>query len=193
MKNFIKTLRYISFPTILLGALFKIMHWPFASILLIMSMACMFLYFTLNYLVKRQTFWQDHVYFLLSTIVLYFVLTRIMRWPDITIIMGCTASLLVFLYVLFIKKPRRINEVQNDPEISLFHSNIGLLPLALITLGVAFRLLNIPGSGVMFIMGFIAQAIHMFLINSRAKKEQNWEGILDAGEDLREDTTREIE
>lgn len=184
MKNFIRGLRYLSFPTILLGVLFKIQHWPFASMLLIISMVCMFLYFTSNYLVKSRLFWQDHVYFLMSTIVLYFVLTRIMRWPDMTIIAGCAFSLVIFLYSMFLKKPREKVDGQNEPELSLFNSNIGLLPLALVTLGVAFKLLNIPGSGIMFIIGFVAQAIHMFLINSKPKNNDGWEEILDASDEL---------
>lgn len=184
MKSFINTLRYLSFPMIILGTLFKIQHWPYANILLVIAIVSMFLYFTLKYLVKGRLYWQDHVYFLLSTVVLVFVITRLLRWPEMVILLGVVISILIFLYGVFIKKRNEDSEVIEHEE-SLFDSNIGLLPLALVALGVGFKLLEIPGWGILFVSGLVAQAVHMFLIRSKPTKKDDWEDILDAGDELR--------
>ena len=146
----------------------------------------MFLYFTLKYLFKNRLYWQDHVYFLLSTVVLVFVIIRILKWPDSMILFGIVICLAVFLYGVFIKKRSAGND-DLDLEESLFHSNIGLLPLALITLGVGFKILNLPGWGILFISGLVAQAIHMFLIKTMPDNKNDWKDILDSGDELRND------
>lgn len=193
MIKMVRILRNVSFTAVIVAAIFKVMHLQGADLVLLFSLSMMFLYFALRYFFKTRLLWQDHIYFLMSTCVLSYILALLLSYPDIVVIVGVSIALLIFILTLLFKKNTPIEEGIGDEGMPSF-SVLGVIPLSLLIIGAALRILHYPGSGIFIILAFATQIAHILLGMSSKKRNNNkWDDILDSDEELRDGANRKIE
>lgn len=124
MKKFIYISGIVSANLLLYGSLFKVMHWPGASILLtiaILTFCLVFLPLSLrsNYLEQeiRNNKWLYIVTYIVFAVCLVGALFKIMHWPGagVLLLIGIPLPFVLFLpvYLYFTRKPKSQSLMNN--------------------------------------------------------------------------------
>ena len=105
-KNIMKYVYGLGAAVVIVGALFKIMHWPGAAVMIILgSFSFAFLFIPLIILkkFKEESFSKDQIIYsigiILGTVLGLGFIFKIMHWPMATILMLSSIILFNFLYV----------------------------------------------------------------------------------------------
>lgn len=157
-----KTMRFfgVAAPIILaFGALFKLMHWPGAGILMVLGfffLSFLFLpsaiyvsYIEVSNRTKKWTYVAGFIgTFFLSLSFLF----KLMHWPGtgIMLLLSILLICLVFLPSLIIHKLRQ-KEFQTPKYIFV----LALLGLIIFLIGFDFKMMHWPGAGILFLAGTI--------------------------------------
>lgn len=144
MKNTLIKSGLISTVLTLLGVLFKIMHWPGASIMLVLGVAAFGLLFIPLLIVlkfkdeaKPVDKWVLSIGLGLGMITSIGVLFKVMHWPfaNILILSSLSAFILIFVPTYFITKVRRAELRFNTTVNSVLMMACGCLLFALFGMG----------------------------------------------------------
>jgi len=157
MKKFIYIIGIVSANLLLYGALFKVMHWPGASILLVLAIftfCFIFLPLSLrsNYLEQeiRNNKWLYIVTFIVFSVCLIGALFKIMHWPGagVLLLVGVPLPFLLFLpvYLYHTRKPKGQSLMNN--------------------LGVMFGLTFIAVFSALLALNVTASVIDSFALNA---------------------------
>lgn len=163
MKTFVKIFGALS-PTLLaLGALFKIQHWPGASIMLVLGfffLCCFFLPSSVYVLYTENKSSKKHLLMQLSGLIssvifLIGILFKVQHWPGagILILVGMVLVALVFLPSLVFSK---ISDDKGEGKRTAYL--IGLLAGVVYIAGFLFKLMHWPGAGIVILPGLILSA-----------------------------------
>ncbi|MFK7785960.1 MAG: hypothetical protein AB8B56_12630 [Crocinitomicaceae bacterium] len=151
MKNTLVKSGLISTGLTLLGVLFKIMHWPGASMMLVLGVAIFGLLFiplmiVLKFKDEEKTIdkWVLSIGLGLGMIASVGVLFKIMHWPfaNILIISSLAAFILVFVPTYFLTKVRRAELRFNTTVNSVLMMACGCLLFALFGMGNSKAYIN---------------------------------------------------
>lgn len=155
MKNSMKLIGVLAMALMAFGALFKIMHWPFASLMLLISFFfTTFVFFpSLLYVIYKEVNQKKQAFvYILSFIGGVFfissILFEIMHWPFTNLLFLTGIALITYmLFPLLIFN--RMKEAKKGKSIAI----VGLLSLMLILTGLLFKIQHWPGAGVILIAG----------------------------------------
>ena len=142
----------LAIGVLLMGALFKIQHWPLADALLIIGVTAVVVLYVPRYLAKPERRFMDHVKLLLVLSWPTGYLFSVMHWPYASVFSYVAAP----LFLIWIFKSG-IGEFWNDSaattpstwSIVLFVGGLGLVGM-----GTLFRIEHWPYGGAMLIAGF---------------------------------------
>ncbi len=144
MKNTLIKSGLISVVLTLLGIIFKVMHWPGASIMLVLGVATFGLLFIpllilLKFKDEEETIdkWVLSIGLVLGMIASVGVLFKVMHWPGATYLIFSSLTVFVLLYVptYFITKYRRADLKFNTAVNSVLMVACGSLLFALFAMG----------------------------------------------------------
>ncbi len=160
MKTFMKIFGVLS-PTLLaLAALFKIQHWPGASIMLVLGVFFLSFFFLPSstyvlYIENKSS--KKHLLMYLSglfssSIILIGILFKVMHWPGagIAISFGMVLAALVFLPSLVFSK---ISDDKGEGKKTAYL--VGLFAGLFYIAGFLFKLMHWPGAAICIIIGLI--------------------------------------
>lgn len=157
MKRLMNIFTCIAIILMCLGYLFKLMHWPGAGPILVLSLGFLSLfYLPVYYIYKRKVLnnWKIRLtiglgIFCLSAFILG-VLFKIMHWPGagpLLVVSMVFFSLLVLPAYSVYKFRRSESKAEKGMHI------MGGISVAFITLGVIFKIMHWPGAGPSLIVG----------------------------------------
>jgi len=157
MKKSMKVIGVVAMSLMAFGALFKIMHWPGASIILTLSFFFTTLVFFPSLLLimfKEANNKKHAILYLVSFIggvsFMVGVLFRIMHWPGAQILIFIGISMLAYLLLpmILISKLKQAN---SKPGIVW----LGVLPLIIYVSGILFKINLWPGASILLAVGSI--------------------------------------
>lgn len=146
MKNTLKISGIISSSLMILGAVFKTMHWPGAAVMIVLGAASFSLLFLPLMIVlkfKDEEKTNDKLVFsysfLLGIMAVLGTLFKVMHWPYATFLMISSTTLFIFTYIplYFITRYRRVDEQFNTIINTVLMIGFG---------GMLYALMNIGGS-----------------------------------------------
>ena len=146
MKNTLKISGIASSILMLLGAIFKTMHWPGASVMIVLGAATFSLIFLPLMIIlkfKDEEKTTDKLVFafsfILAMMAIMGTLFKIMHWPYATFLMLTSSTLFIFGYVpiYFLSRYRRVEQRFNTIINSVLMVGFG---------GMLYALMNVSGS-----------------------------------------------
>lgn len=177
MKNSMKLIGVLAMALMAFGALFKIMHWPFASVMLLISFFfTTYVFFpSLLYVIykevnqKKQTF----VYilsFISGALFISSVQFKIMHWPfgNIAFFLGLGLVAYVLIPILIISQ---FNAAKYSKSVFL----AGFLSLIILLTGLIFKMQHWPCASILLITGgvaFVFVFIPIFYVKEVRKSEK---------------------
>lgn len=164
MKTFMKIFGVLSPSLMAVAALFKIQHWPGASIMLILGFffLCFFFLPSAIYVLNAENKTdKKHLFMkvsgLISSVIsLLGILFKVMHWPGagITLVVGLIMLGFIFLPSLVFAK---ISEDKGDGKRTAYL--VGLFAGLFYISGFLFKIMHWPGAGVVIITGLILFAL----------------------------------
>lgn len=158
MKNSTKTIGVLALALMAFGAMFKIMHWPFAGIMLAISFVFLtFVFFpALLYVMYRDVNEKKQlgiyvVAFISGAIFFMGVLFKLMHWPFANYLFMPGLALITYVLiplVIFL----RYNKLKIHKTVFLS----GLFSLMIVFTGLIFRMMQWPGARLILDLGAIA-------------------------------------
>lgn len=171
MKTTMKITGNVSLALIAIGTAFKIMHWPGASITLILGFFTLcFIFFPaaiyLNYNYRKEqkkpllniSIGVGGVTFMAG------VLFKLMHWPGAALLLfaGWTIILGIFLPILLLVK---LKEAETRREKNIYI--LGAISLIIFELSTMFKMFHWPGAGILMLLGgFLLIAVFLPLFAS---------------------------
>jgi hypothetical protein len=159
MKRMMNIFSLIAIVLMSLGFLFKIQHWPGSALVLIASQGflCIF-YLPVFYLYKRKELgnWKARFTYgfglFCFSVFMIAVLAKIMHWPGA----GGMFALAMVLFSLVFIPAYTIGKVKQAGSKAAKGMHVsGGVVVALITLGLLFKLMHWPGAGPSLILGIL--------------------------------------
>ena len=159
MKKTMKTFGLVSMAMVTIGALFKIQHWPGASILLTLGfflLATVFIPSALWVLKKESKLKGSLFIYILAifgcVVFTFGFLFKIQHWPGAGMLLT-----IGFLFIGFLMIPAMLITKLRNPEEKNLHTAyiIGALSLMFFLTGDLFKIQHWPGAGIMLVVGAI--------------------------------------
>jgi hypothetical protein len=157
-ENWFKFAVRISIGFLIIGVMFKIMHWPGANIITIGSLISIGFFSAVGFAAKKPKVTLDYIRLMLAE---SFVINAIFTWLH----WSYKAIPWTFLFISFIlwiwydgfafsqnKTPK-----EKIPDVLLIVGGI------LVVIGVIFKVMHWPGAGMMLVIGFIGVTTSYFL------------------------------
>lgn len=154
--------------TVLLGfaALFKIMQWPFASVLLVTGVAALALFFLPSALgaLWKETHSPKRLFLFISAFLAFFflfagVLFKVMHWPGAAIALSLSVLSAVLFFIPALTVDRfRDPEVKNKRPVYI----VGALGIILTVTGMFFKIMHWPLATIFQVSGMLILFIVVF-------------------------------
>ncbi len=161
MKNSMKTIGVIALALMAFGALFKIMHWPFAGPMLLLSFVFIIVVFfpTLLYIMYKEMSQKKQaaiyvVSFFSGITFMSGILFKIMHWPGAGVLLFAGISLITYVLIPLIIV-LRTNKIKMNKPVFL----TGLLSIMIFLTGFFFKIMHWPGAVVLLTFGGAALII----------------------------------
>ncbi len=157
MKNSMKTIGVLALALMAFGALFKIMHWPYAGLMLVISFAfVLFAFFpALLYVIYRDVNERKEailyvVGFISGSMFIAGILFKMMYWPFANFLFFPGLALITYLLIPLIIL-MRFNKLKVNKKVFL----TGLISLMIILTGLIFKIQHWPFALIFFDLGAI--------------------------------------
>ncbi len=157
MKNSMKTFGVLALALMAFGAMFKIMHWPMAGLMLAISFVFLICVFfpALLYVIYRDVNEKKEaiiyiVAYISGSIFIAGVLFKIMHWPFTNFILFSGMALLTYVLIPLIII-MRISKMKTNKSVFL----IGLISLIVMLTGLIFKIQHWPFAAILLDMGGI--------------------------------------
>jgi len=160
MKASVKIIGLVSMLILAIGALFKILHWPGASVLLVTGFFFIGTFFLpmILWVLKKEAKIKGRliIYFVsvIGSVALIFgILAKIQHWPGagFLIVVGFGVISLFLIPLIFISNFK--DKEKTRLRLPYF---IGGLSLVFFLMGSLFKIMHWPGAGVMLILGALS-------------------------------------
>lgn len=156
MKNPLNIIGYIAALTIVLGAIFKIEHWPGAGVLIVIGSSFLsffylpvFIHYKLNETTKGEKKFINYLGAFCGSVFNLGVLFKIMHWPGAGLLIVISTGLFASVFLPVFASFKINNATENKSRYVL-----GAIAIAMLTLGVLFKIQHWPGRPVLFFGGF---------------------------------------
>jgi hypothetical protein len=159
MKRMMRITGLIAMPLLAFGAIFKIMHWPGAGILLTLGFVILSFFFLPSalFVMRKEARMKGrnviYILALISGIALFLgILFKIQHWPGAGILLLCG-----FLGISLGLIPALLISKLRDESEKKLHSTyiLGAISIAIYFLGELFKMMHYPGAGVLLMAGAI--------------------------------------
>jgi hypothetical protein len=177
MKNSMKMIGVIALALMAFGALFKIMHWPFAGPMLILSFVFIIAVFfpTLLYIMYKEMSQKKQaaiyvVAFFSGTAFMAGILFKIMHWPGAGPLLFAGISLITYVLIPLIIVTRTKKIKMSKPAFLT-----GLLAMMIFLTGLFFKIMHWPGAIVLLTFGgavLVVVFIPLFYYSEVRKSEK---------------------
>lgn len=155
MKNSMKLIGALSLALMAFGAMFKIMHWPMAGIMLAISFAFIALVFfpSLLYVTYKEANEKKQLPlyitgFIGGLIFITSILFKVMHWPGgAWLILSGLGILTLILIPMIIFKQVKKSKLNTSVYL------IGLISLMIVLTGLLFKVMHWPGAGILLSVG----------------------------------------
>ena len=175
MKTTMKIFGNVSLATIGLATIFKLLHWPGASIMLVLGFVLLsFIFFPATLMANfRKTGRKKPFLNILAAIggiaLMMGILFKIQHWPGASVLLGSgwTILLIIFLPLWLIIYAR---ESKNKNRTLIY--SIGVFGVIIFELSTLFKIQHWPGSGIMMMVGailLVAVFLPLFTYNQYKK------------------------
>lgn len=168
-SNFIVRLLRLTIPIFILGVLFKIMHWPYASFLILISVVLLVLLYPIRFYLKKEKRVIDYskLFLLIAFPISYYL--KVFHYPTplfLTII-----SLVSFYSWILLEFIDLYNKHENkNDSFKVFPFKIQSLLFIIILVGVIFRIFHFPNSTPILITGFLLLFLYFLIDTFKPKK-----------------------
>ncbi len=176
MKKSMKIIGVLALALMAFGALFKIMHWPVAGIMLAISFVFVaFVFFpTLLYVMYKEVNRKKQavtyiIAFVGGILFMASVLFKIMHWPGANFLFLPGMAILAFVLIPLIII-QRIGNLKMNKTVFL----IGLISLIIILCGMLFKMMHWPGAAFLLVIGgalLVLAFVPLFYITDVRKSE----------------------
>lgn len=177
MKKSMKIIGVLALALMAFGALFKIMHWPLAGIMLAISFVFVaFVFFpALLYVMYREVNKKKHaasyiIAFVGGIIFIASVLFKVMHWPGAQLLFMPGLAILTFVLIPTIII-QRIGSLKMNKTVFV----IGLISLMVILWGMLFKIMHWPGAWVLLVVGgtiLVLAFVPLFYVTEIRKSEK---------------------
>ncbi len=155
MKKSMKIIGVLALALMAFGAMFKIMHWPMAGVMLLASFVFVaFVFFpALLYVMYKEVNRKKQVAtyiiaFVGGIIFMTSVLFKVMHWPYAQLLFTPGLAILTFVLIPLIII-QRIGSLKMNKTVFL----VGLISMMIILWGILFKMMHWPGAGVLLVAG----------------------------------------
>jgi hypothetical protein len=176
MKNSMKTIGVLALALMAFAALFKIMHWPFAGFMLVISFAVLafvfypaLLYIMYRDVNKKKLLGVYLLAYLGGAMMFLGILFKIMHWPFANYLFF--HSLAIIAYVLL---PLIVVVRYRQTKISKGVFVSGMVSMIIIITGLIFKVMHWPGAGLALDIGAVVLVlvfVPLFYLNEVRKSE----------------------
>lgn len=164
MKETMKISGFIAPALLGIGSIFKMMHWPGASVIILLGFITLCLLFlpTSVYVLYKETNNRKSVFLYISSLIAAFclstsVLLKIMHWPGTGDLTFVGIAIAIFVIIPAILK----NEAQKEKnKLEKKGTSLAFIAIALVLIAYLFKIEHWPGAGVLL----ITSNILLFLI-----------------------------
>lgn len=150
---------------LILGILFKIMHWPYSDVLLIVGFPCIGLGYVIHFFLKTEKSALDFIKLgLVETWALHGIFGY-MDWPGYVFLRY--SALVFFVAWLIMGGPRSYFEGQNlDKDSFLYKWSIPVLVLLILCIGIGalYKIMHWPGADLLTNIGMFGAAAWILLL-----------------------------
>jgi gliding motility-associated GldM-like protein len=159
MKNIMKIFGVITLILLAMGSLFKIFHWPFASIQIVLGFFLLvFVFFpaTIWVLQKEAKFQSKTLFTIITYLSFTFfmvgVLFKVQHWPRAGVLLLTGVASITFLFLPFtlVQNLKQIT----DKKQRIIHS-LGYISLIIYILGFLFKIFHWPGAAILLLVGSV--------------------------------------
>lgn len=169
-SNLIVRLLRLSIAFIIIGSLFKLMHWPFASMLTTIGLGSIVLLYPIRFYLKKEKQLIDYVKLVFLVFFPINVYLKLFHLPTIILLPIITFSSFVLwisleLYYRYLGKP----ELKYDNS-KVYPFGILSIIILFLFMGFYYKMMNFPFTIPMLLFGFAFITVY-FLIKSFKNKK----------------------
>lgn len=158
----------LSFPIIIISILFKIMHWPYGEIVLTTGLGIIVLLYPVRFYLKKEKRLIDYVKLLVAFFLPLNIYLKLLHLPShyILPIISSTSFLLYLLLELYDNYLNR----KSSKELTVFPFGILSSIIAILLLGVFYRISNIENATPILITGFVLLFLYFIVDTFKINK-----------------------
>ena len=150
----------VCISVLLLGALFKIMHWPYASIVMLLSISGILILYPLRFCFITEKSTMDYVKLALVVLWCLNYLTKVFHLYQLPLFFNIVL-LLLFIWWFINEGFSGLNlgNIKIKGVLKLFYIAIVIFAFGCIVLGAVFKIQHWPYSNLLFVIGVTLTSI----------------------------------
>ncbi len=166
-----KVSRHLGGLSLIIGMIFKIQHWPYSSIFLLIGSSLIFISFVSQIFISEDNNGLNYLILGAMTFIVLKIYQVEKYWYVI--------ALLIPGLLFFVKKSGIIKVPKNAEEVPLPDKSISIISLLIIAIGLVFKFLHYPGFTLFLIVATLVQIIHLVRKYSKKEQKSEWGEVLD--------------
>lgn len=154
----------LSVIVLIFGALFKIMHWPFANNLMLIGAVSLAILYTIRFFNKKKKLLLDYVKLALILIWVFNYLVRAFHIFYVSYLFEIL-FLILFIYWFIVEGPAYIKnrKFTKNRFLKVFYKILIVLTGFMVIFGMLFKIQHWPYGSLLFILGILSLNILLFL------------------------------
>lgn len=154
---------------LLVAVLFKIMHWPFAKMLMTIGLGGIVVFYPIRFLLKEEKRFIDYTKLVLVVVFSINTYLKLFHHPTPSIIFMVTIlSFYLWMILEFIDLYN--NHKSKNDFLRVFPFGIKSLLFIIILIGVLYKFFEFPSATPVLITGFVLLALYLLIDKFKPKK-----------------------
>ena len=156
----------LSFPIIIIGILFKIMHWSYSQALMTIGLGLIVLLYPIRYYFKKNKGLIDHVKLVLGICLPINYYISVFHLPSFFLLPILSFGAFIFWLILELYGMYLNN---NNKSLKVFPFGILSVNIFFVLLGIFFKLWHYPNANLILILGFILLFAYFIIDTLKSK------------------------
>jgi len=155
INQILTRLIFVSVGILIIGLLYKIMHWPYASIFILSGFGGILFFYSAKFFLKKNKIALDFLKWIVVILFCFRATFIIMHWPYVLVFNILFFASLILLFFFWVLKPNNQSNSDSKQTVSSFLKQNGFyIVVALcILIGAFFKIMHMPGAGPFLIVG----------------------------------------
>ncbi|WP_445711059.1 GldL-related protein [Flavobacterium sp.] len=158
----------LSFPIIIISILFKVMHWPYTQLLMTIGLGIIVLLYPVRFYLKKEKRIIDYVKLLVAIFLPLNTYLNLFHLPS-HYILPIISSTSFLLYLLLELYNNYLNK-ESSKELTVFPFGVLSVIIAILLLGVFYRILHFENATQILITGFVLLFLYFIVDTFKLNK-----------------------